>query len=282
MRPPTGDLDRDRYGTLTATVRRGKGGKPRVVPLGDAAAQALAAWQAARPGLTRGPALFVGNRGGRLTPRSVPRLTRAWSVAAGVVARPHPARPPPLLRHPPPRRQGRVRSIQLGCSATPACRRRRSDAIVPAGLPRSPDDGLRQAHPRAKGSGARGARAPNPEPPRLRSTTILTVRRGPTVAVAARRPGLARRHRRQVGARSGSPPPGRRQRHRRLAAGSAADGLALFERLDASCASTAATCAAPRSSWPRTGAPTRRCAGSRPCCWSPTARSRSSCPAPAT
>ncbi|MBZ0233296.1 MAG: site-specific integrase, partial [Deltaproteobacteria bacterium] len=35
-----GDLDRDRYGSLTVTVRRGKGGKTRIVPLGDAALRA--------------------------------------------------------------------------------------------------------------------------------------------------------------------------------------------------------------------------------------------------
>ncbi len=91
----SGDLDRDRYGTLTVTVRRGKGGKSRVVPLGDAAGRALAAWQAARGAFTRGPVLFVGASGGRLTPRSVQRLTRAWGTAAGVAARPTPH----ALRH---------------------------------------------------------------------------------------------------------------------------------------------------------------------------------------
>ncbi|MCL4225433.1 MAG: tyrosine-type recombinase/integrase [Myxococcales bacterium] len=145
----TGDLDRDRYGTLTATVRRGKGGKPRVVPLGDAAAQALAAWQAARPGLTRGPALFVGKGGGRLTPRSVQRLTRAWSVAAGVVARPTPH----ALRHSFATHllDGKVdlRSIQelLGhasLSSTQIYTQVSLDHLMTV---------YDQAHPRAKGSG---------------------------------------------------------------------------------------------------------------------------------
>lgn len=84
------DLDRDRYGSLTATVRRGKGGKTRMVPLGDAAARALDAWLAVR-GWAPGPALFVNRHGTRLTPRSVQRLTRAWAIAAGVTspATPH-------------------------------------------------------------------------------------------------------------------------------------------------------------------------------------------------
>jgi integrase/recombinase XerC len=90
-----GDLDRDRYGSLTVTVRRGKGNKTRIVPLGDAAARALAAWQAVRATYGRGPALFLGSTGGRLTTRSAQRLTRAWSTAAGIVARPTPH----ALRH---------------------------------------------------------------------------------------------------------------------------------------------------------------------------------------
>jgi len=90
-----GDLDRDRYGSLIVNVRRGKGGKSRIVPLGDAAGRALAAWQEARGTLGRGPALFVGKTGLRLTPRSVQRLTKAWSMAAGIAARPTPH----VLRH---------------------------------------------------------------------------------------------------------------------------------------------------------------------------------------
>ena len=79
------DLDHDRYGTWTVHVRHGKGGKQRLVPLGDAAARALAAWRAARA-WAPGPAVFVSARGQRLTPRSVQRLTRAWAIAAGVTA----------------------------------------------------------------------------------------------------------------------------------------------------------------------------------------------------
>jgi integrase/recombinase XerC len=80
-----GDLERDRYGTWTVQVARGKGGKRRLVPLGDVAARAVAAWQAVRA-WAPGPALFVNARGGRLTPRSVQRAVRAWAIAAGVTA----------------------------------------------------------------------------------------------------------------------------------------------------------------------------------------------------
>jgi integrase/recombinase XerC len=90
------DLDTDRYGTLVVHVRRGKGGKPRLVPLGARAAEALAAWRQARPGLPgdRRP-LFVGATGGRLTTRSVQRQVRRWAAAAAVAqpATPH------ALRH---------------------------------------------------------------------------------------------------------------------------------------------------------------------------------------
>ncbi|MEZ4404724.1 MAG: tyrosine-type recombinase/integrase [Kofleriaceae bacterium] len=79
------DLEHDRFGTWTVTVARGKGGKRRIVPLGDAAARALAAWQAARA-WAPGPAVFVNARGDRLTARSAQRLTRAWAIASGVTA----------------------------------------------------------------------------------------------------------------------------------------------------------------------------------------------------
>ncbi|MCA9673738.1 MAG: site-specific integrase, partial [Myxococcales bacterium] len=45
------DLDADRYGTLVVHVRRGKGNKSRIVPLGAKATEALAAWRAARGAL---------------------------------------------------------------------------------------------------------------------------------------------------------------------------------------------------------------------------------------
>lgn len=90
-----GDLDRDRYGTWTVTVRRGKGGKTRLVPLHDAAARALTAWQQARVRFGSTTAVFVNAGGQRLTPRSVQRLTRRWCIAAGVAAH----ATPHTLRH---------------------------------------------------------------------------------------------------------------------------------------------------------------------------------------
>lgn len=93
----TTDIDRDRYGVPLVLVRRGKGNKSRQVPLGGAADRALAAYLPARRalGATDHAALFVNAEGGRLTPRSVQRLVRAWTVAGGIHARvtPH------ALRH---------------------------------------------------------------------------------------------------------------------------------------------------------------------------------------
>jgi integrase/recombinase XerC len=90
------DVDESQYGTTVLHVRRGKGGKDRVVPLGAKAADAIIAWRAARgrlPGDDR--PLFVGVTGGRLTTRSVQRQVRRWVGAAGIVdpATPH------ALRH---------------------------------------------------------------------------------------------------------------------------------------------------------------------------------------
>jgi integrase/recombinase XerC len=83
------DLDRGR-GTIRV---RGKGGRERVVPVGEAALDALDAALAARPGAA-GP-LFVNRRGGRLTPRSVHRIVRAAARAAGLARRVSPH----TLRH---------------------------------------------------------------------------------------------------------------------------------------------------------------------------------------
>jgi integrase/recombinase XerC len=90
------DLDADRYGTLVVHVRRAKGGKQRIVPLGAKAAEAIAAWRAARPALGGDPeALFVNAGGTRLTTRSVQRQVRRWTIAGGIAqpATPH------ALRH---------------------------------------------------------------------------------------------------------------------------------------------------------------------------------------
>jgi integrase/recombinase XerC len=52
----------------------GKGRKERIVPFNQKTSAALRAWLKDRAGLTRGDALFVNARGGRLTGRSVQRL----------------------------------------------------------------------------------------------------------------------------------------------------------------------------------------------------------------
>ena len=83
--------DLDRAG---GTIRvRGKGGKERIIPVGDAALRAVDAYLRAC-GDADGP-LFCNRRGGRLTVRSVHRIVRARSRAAGLTRRvtPH------TLRH---------------------------------------------------------------------------------------------------------------------------------------------------------------------------------------
>jgi integrase/recombinase XerC len=90
------DIDRDRYAVAMVIVRRGKGGKSRQVPIGGAADRALAAYAPARRGLAAtGVALFVNAAGQRLTPRSVQRMVKRWTIAGGV----HADATPHSLRH---------------------------------------------------------------------------------------------------------------------------------------------------------------------------------------
>jgi integrase/recombinase XerC len=90
------DIDRDRYQVAMLIVRRGKGGKSRQVPIGGAADRALAAYLPARAELgASGAALFVNAAGQRLTPRSVQRMVKRWTIAGGV----HAAATPHALRH---------------------------------------------------------------------------------------------------------------------------------------------------------------------------------------
>ena len=75
----------------------GKGSKTRIVPLGRFAIAALHAWlavrdQFAKPGET---ALFVGQRGLRISPRVVQLRLRQWGVKQGITSNVHPH----LLRH---------------------------------------------------------------------------------------------------------------------------------------------------------------------------------------
>jgi integrase/recombinase XerC len=96
------DVDRERYGHgCLVRVRRGKGGKDRLVPLGRTALEALDRYLAdGRPRLahpTSGAqdpaALFLNRHGGRLTARSVQRHIARAALTAGTEATPH------ALRH---------------------------------------------------------------------------------------------------------------------------------------------------------------------------------------
>jgi integrase/recombinase XerC len=85
-----GDLERHEL-----RVRRGKGGKDRVVPLGQKAREALDAWLLRRAELAPGgSAVFVNARGGRVSARSVRRFVDKHAIA-GAVPRTHPH----ALRH---------------------------------------------------------------------------------------------------------------------------------------------------------------------------------------
>lgn len=87
-------LDVEDLDTALGMVRvLGKGARERVVPVGDIALLAVAAYLEACPA-TSGP-LFRNRRGGRLTPRSVLRIVRHQARAAGLARRvtPH------TLRH---------------------------------------------------------------------------------------------------------------------------------------------------------------------------------------
>ncbi|MGD9508091.1 MAG: site-specific tyrosine recombinase XerD [Geminicoccaceae bacterium] len=85
----------------TVLTVRGKGGKERMVPVGRAAQEALAAWLAVRPGYVIEPSrarwLFPSRgRGGHLTRQRVAQLLKALAPEAGI----DPARiSPHVLRH---------------------------------------------------------------------------------------------------------------------------------------------------------------------------------------
>ena len=75
----------------------GKGRKRRTVPVGSAALQALRAWLAVRGQLAapEEPALFVSNRGTRLTPSQVRSRLKSLALQAGLPTHVHPH----MLRH---------------------------------------------------------------------------------------------------------------------------------------------------------------------------------------
>lgn len=81
-------------GEVTVT---GKGGKMRQVPVGSAALQALAAWIAVRPALTKldPHPLFLTERGSRMSARLVQLRIKAHALALDIPADVHPH----MLRH---------------------------------------------------------------------------------------------------------------------------------------------------------------------------------------
>lgn len=86
-------------GDVKATSARvmGKGSKPRQVPVGRRAAQALGEWYNVRGGLADAdePALFVGQRGVRLGHRAIQKRLARLAVERGLPEHLHPHR----LRH---------------------------------------------------------------------------------------------------------------------------------------------------------------------------------------
>ena len=129
-------------------VRHGKGGKSRQVPLGGAADRALLAYLQARTQLARdGAALFVNAGGERLTPRSVQRMVKRWTIAGGV----HAAATPHGLRH-----SFATHLLDEGVDlrVDPGAARSREpvvDADLHEGLARPPDEGLRRRAPAREG-----------------------------------------------------------------------------------------------------------------------------------
>lgn len=76
----------------------GKGRKRRTVPVGAPACDALRMWLEVRTALLHAPdepALFVGARGRRISPRTVQLQLRRWAQRAGIPAHVHPH----MLRH---------------------------------------------------------------------------------------------------------------------------------------------------------------------------------------
>lgn len=78
-------------------IRMGKGGKPRVVPIGKKAVEALQVWldRRDRLGYFSEPALFITQQGKRLGVRSIQKRLKHWGRAQGISDNVHPHR----LRH---------------------------------------------------------------------------------------------------------------------------------------------------------------------------------------
>lgn len=92
------DLEPMRADIAAGEVRvTGKGSKTRIVPLGQFAIIALKAWLVVREQLARADetALFVGQRGSRISPRVVQLRMKQWGIKQGITSNVHPH----LLRH---------------------------------------------------------------------------------------------------------------------------------------------------------------------------------------
>ncbi len=92
------DLDVDDVDVHDATVRvTGKGNKDRIVPVGKHALAALATWRQSRADLAAPDekAMFVSNRGGRISKRAVQSRVAHWARHQGIDARVFPH----LFRH---------------------------------------------------------------------------------------------------------------------------------------------------------------------------------------
>lgn len=89
------DVDRARFVAPMLIVRHGKGGKSRQVPIGEQADAALTAYLEKRGQLGSSKAVFLSAGGSRLTPRSVQRMVKQWTIAGGV----HADATPHALRH---------------------------------------------------------------------------------------------------------------------------------------------------------------------------------------
>ncbi len=92
------DLDIGDVDMQDATVRvTGKGNKDRIIPVGRFALKALRQWSVSRGGLAAAgeKALFVSNRGTRISPRSVQARVKHWAKRQGIDANVYPH----LFRH---------------------------------------------------------------------------------------------------------------------------------------------------------------------------------------
>jgi integrase/recombinase XerC len=77
---------------------RGKGNKERILPIGQKAISALQDWLVARPKCRRPPtdeALFISERGSRISPRNVQARVRHWTRSQNLNGNVHPH----MLRH---------------------------------------------------------------------------------------------------------------------------------------------------------------------------------------